>query len=268
MELKVHFVETNEEISASFDGTQEVLVVDDTSISKYPWSSKNTVDKLCPGFEESGTVVQCEPIEGYPLKVVTEIPETEGVDSLTLTICGKNLFDCETYKFSTGSAIYLQNGKLQNSGSFRGTPDYIYVEHLRGHYISINQVPDGAYTNYGVAFYSDANEGSYISGGRGNTHLVPDNAVYMRFSVPKEYVDGIGVQVEIGDVVTEFEAYRKKEYTAEPTGKSHEWSGVKAMAGINTIWSSVGTTTVEGKSDPVAFIEKLTNAVLSLGGNI
>ena len=44
-------------------------VADDKSVSKNPWSSKNTVDKLCPTFTESGSVVTCEPVEGYPLEV-------------------------------------------------------------------------------------------------------------------------------------------------------------------------------------------------------
>ena len=48
-------------------------VPDDTAISKKPWSSKNTVDKLCPAFTESGATVACEPVEGYPLEVVSHI---------------------------------------------------------------------------------------------------------------------------------------------------------------------------------------------------
>ena len=44
-------------------------VADDKSVSNKPWSSKNTVDKLCPTFTESGSVVTCEPVEGYPLEV-------------------------------------------------------------------------------------------------------------------------------------------------------------------------------------------------------
>ena len=44
-------------------------VADNTSVSNKPWSSKNTVDKLCPPFTESGSIVTCEPVEGYPLEV-------------------------------------------------------------------------------------------------------------------------------------------------------------------------------------------------------
>jgi len=43
------------------------------------WSGKNTVDRLCPAFSESGSVVSCHPVEGYPLSVVSQIqPVQEG----------------------------------------------------------------------------------------------------------------------------------------------------------------------------------------------
>lgn len=44
-------------------------VTKDNEVSKKPWSSKHTVDTLCPTFTESGSVVACEPVEGYPLGV-------------------------------------------------------------------------------------------------------------------------------------------------------------------------------------------------------
>ena len=45
--------------------------INDDEIGTSAWSSKNTVDKLCPTFTESGSAVTCEPIEGYPLEVVS-----------------------------------------------------------------------------------------------------------------------------------------------------------------------------------------------------
>lgn len=269
MELKVQFVETNEEMTVSFDGAQEVLVVDDTSIGKYPWSSKHTVEKLCPPFEEKDSVVQCEPIEGYPLKVVTEL-ETE-VDSLTLTICGKNLYNCANYALNAGY-YNKSTGVRATSSNFYYSP-LIPVRHLRGKTITLNLPPNegNANTNAGLCFYTAnaANTDNRISGDNGKTHTVPANAEYMGFSVKKEYASGEQVQIEIGEVSTEYEAYRAVIHTAQgPLSGQHEWSGVKAVAGINTIWSSTGETKVTGVSDPVAFIEKLTNAVLALGGNI
>lgn len=45
--------------------------IDDATVSDKAWSSKNTVDKLCPTFEITDTHLTCEPLEGYPLEVVS-----------------------------------------------------------------------------------------------------------------------------------------------------------------------------------------------------
>jgi hypothetical protein len=228
-----------------------------------PWSSKNTVDKLCPSFSESGSVVACEPLEGYPLNVITE---SEG-GAITLTQCGKNIFNYKKYKF-TDYMITHAGGAYQQSSGFSATEDYIPVSHLRGQTISLNHPPidKTTTTTSGLAFYND--KMVYISGSPTSTHVVPNNAAYMRFTVPREYANATQVQIELGSVVTEHEPYREIKYTADASGAEHEWSGVNAIEGVNTIWSSLGTTTVEGKSDPVKIIEKLTNAIISLGGNV
>lgn len=240
-------------------------VTDDKSVSQKAWSSKHTVDKLCPAFEDEGTVVQCEPIEGYPLKVVTALPEMVG--SITLTQCGKNLYDKNNYTLVDNYIIYASSGGLgKTSSKYNAVEDYIPVGHLKGYTITLNHAPnDEELGSAGLCFY-DA-EKKYIKGSGARTHLVPDNAEYMRFSVSNKY-QAEEIQIEIGDVFTTFEQYKGTVYTANPTGQLHEWVGVKAMAGINTLWSSVGETTVEGKADPVVIIDKLTKAVLSLGGNI
>ena len=226
--------------------------------------------RLCPSFSESGGAVRCEPVEDYPLKVTTLL--SDATDSLTLTLCGKNLFDCEKYTVISGS-ISAGGGAASSSSNFSRINEYIPVDHLRGQTISLNHPASEktATTNMGLAFY-DASQ-VYISGSSASAIVVPDTAAYMRFCVPKEYEDGTKVQLELGAVVTEFESYRERVYTVEfevplAAGENYAWSDIKAHAGVNTIWSSAGTTTVEGKSDPVAIFEKLTNAIISVGGNV
>ena len=43
---------------------------------------------------------------------------------------------------------------------------------------------------------------------------------------------------------------------------------ITALSGVNTLYSDTGDTQVSGKADPRTIIEKLTNAILSLGGNV
>ena len=71
-----------------------VKTIDDTKAGSDAWSSKNIVDRLCPAFTESGAVVSCEPVEGYPLGVVSQIePVQAGEGDPYPPGGGKNLFD-------------------------------------------------------------------------------------------------------------------------------------------------------------------------------
>ncbi|WP_297234020.1 hypothetical protein [uncultured Flavonifractor sp.] len=55
-------------------------IIDDTTAQLgKTWSSLTIVDRLAPAFESSGPVVTCNPVEGYPLHVVSQIvPVQEG----------------------------------------------------------------------------------------------------------------------------------------------------------------------------------------------
>lgn len=68
--------------------------IDDGKVSADVWSSKNTVDKLCPSFAKRGAVVTCEPVEGYSLDVVSHIELIqEGNGDPTPEILGDNIFN-------------------------------------------------------------------------------------------------------------------------------------------------------------------------------
>jgi len=218
---------------------------------------ERAAERLCPAFSGSGGVVQCEPVEGYPLQVTTQLPE--GTETVTLTHCGKNLFDKDRYLFE-GGYVSCNSGAVFETTNYCRTVDYIPVSHLRGQTITLNKEPGGS--KPGMAFY-DADK-VYISGGKGAALTVPDNAVYMCFSVPIAYIDGDEIQIEIGKTATEFEPYRGQTYTATPSAGSQDWGGIPALPGINTLYCDSGATTVEGPLDPVRIINKLLDRVADL----
>lgn len=93
------------------------------------------VDKLCPSFTETGAVVTCEPVEGYPLQVVSGIvpkqsgsgtPSPENVRPISghtavkLNRCGKNLLPTVDFDSKTENGV---TAVRQNDGSivFNGT---------------------------------------------------------------------------------------------------------------------------------------------------
>lgn len=55
---------------------------------------------------------------------------------------------------------------------------------------------------------------------------------------------------------------------AEPITVQLTPQEIHALSGENILYSDTGDTTVTGKADPGAIIEKLTNAIIALGGNV
>lgn len=93
---------------AGADGKDAPQIDDTTVTDSAPWSSKHIVDMLCPPLEETGNPIVCYPVANYPLGVTasweptqegsgTPSPENirpiKGRDSVTVTRCGKNLFN-------------------------------------------------------------------------------------------------------------------------------------------------------------------------------
>ena len=102
--------------------------VDDSKIGNDAWSSKNTVDRLCPGFTESGEVVTCEPVEGYPLEVEWKTKNllnpsfTSGTyKGLTVDVFSDGKI--EVKGTSTGGSINIQKGLVLEPGTYTFSAD-------------------------------------------------------------------------------------------------------------------------------------------------
>lgn len=303
-------------------------VPDDSAVSKKPWSSKNTVDKLCPSFSESGSVVVCEPLEGYPLEVVSEFEDIDSVQQkITLTQSGKNLVGLATVTYTTGSGTY--NPTI--SGDDFILSKSVYYLNLKGldKFLKAGQT----YTfSIGGVSCNVSDFGWQIATADGNVTTPnyskkktvtvdaanPITAAVFVLGYPNKQDTDIvvsNIQIEFGSVVTPYEPYKEpqiftvdltnaidvEEYGAFAAG-SYNWKtcvldtesgqfqhnlednsfteiatntyvpsvvrNIPAMSGTNAFYSNCGDTTVKGKSDPTAIIEKLTNAILALGGNV
>ena len=222
-------------------------VINDGVVGANAWSGKNTVDKLCPGFAASGSVVTCEPLEGYPLEV------TASEEATKVVRCGKNFYDKTKYPFNPKNWINQNTGAVVGGDNgYSCTVDYIPISHLRGKTITLNHTPGGS--SPGMAFY-DVNK-TYISGKKGSAVVVPDTAVYMRFTVNDTYADGEDVQIEIGDTATAFEPYNCDIFAPNEQ--------ITALRGVNTLYADAGNITVTGKADPVAINRKLEARLAAL----
>lgn len=262
--------------------------VDDTKIGNDPWSSRKIIETLCPPINERGSVVQCAPVEGYPLEVQVHGADSDEPTHAKLTICGKNLYNAVAYPMTEYKMIRHASGTYADSTLFSATGDYIPCDHIRGLAISIRNAPkvtSTGGTNAGIAFYDK--DKKYLSGTNNEQITVPESAFFMRFSIKTEYVGE--AQIELGNQVTEYEAYREQHaiYGYDPSDGSTEFS-VVAPSGASTLYGYVGIKNEEGfvpveggylyvtgRADPNAKILRLTEdiaelkaAILTMGANV
>lgn len=234
-------------------------VIDDTAATaENLWSAQKILQQLaglCPNISTRGKAVRCQPLESIPMQVKSVLPQAAA--SLTLTLCGKNLFDYTACTFEN-KYVSLKDGGMIDSSNYSAFSTYLPVSHLQGLTVTLNHpvAEKNPTSNAGLAFYDG--EKNFLSGSNGYSHTVPEGAVYLRFSVPREYADGTQVQLELGSQVTDYEPYRREEFSAalpEPVTE-HSWQPITAK-GVCTLWSSQGETAVEAKADPVPLLQAL-----------
>lgn len=310
-------------------------IIDNKKIEGAAWSSKNTMDRLCPSFAESGSVVACEPIEGYPLEIISTINEKADDskwESIKLTQCGKNLIGYDNYSGvqATSRTAECTDGvhKINIYGPL--TTTYVIANadaYKKGGYLvpgtyvfSINQKSTGKlFTGcYAAVLLED---GTTINLPDGAAVTLTQSGTVSGIRCASTHIEGgtyitVTVQIEAGSVATSYEPYRNSSEWTINFGDlydgystyhvyfgSYNWltgvldSGehglyqhnlkdnsftiinestyvptivrnIPALTGTNAFYSDCGNTTVKGKADPVKIINKLTNAIISLGGYI
>lgn len=199
--------------------------IDDTTVGSDAWSSKKTVDTLCPDFTESGAAVRREIVEGYPLTVVASEEATK------ITRCGKNLID--------KANIVYDRDLLNSTGKTKDCPGWYATG-----WIPVS--PSTTYTISGTSsFFRAEVDENFKPVREGNfaveqtykttekTHYVRHNSITDGYSNP---------QLELGNTATAYEPYRCD--TFAPGEK------IPALKGVNVLYADHGEITVSGKASP------------------
>ena len=261
------------------------------------------IDQFCPNFTESGSTVVCEPLGGYPLNVVSQIANAS---SVSLQHWGKNQIPfpyAMTERTINGIKITIgADGVIH----FKGTATADFDRTVKTFYLdagtytwSANKHFEGKITIQLLELASETDSSiksvlaqlRILDSYKPQTFTIAERK-YVRFRIlitnGSVLDDDIIVQLEPGNVATPYEPYHCDTFTAdfgETIDGSYDWqSGVLTDAsgntqqlaptevlgldGVNTLYSNTGDTTVSGKADPKAMFEKLTNAIIALGGNV
>lgn len=248
--------------------TSSGAVIDDTTIGADAWSSKHIVDTLCSPFVASGTMVQCYPVDGYPMTVAST------ADKVVRT--GKNLLNAnwKTYDASrwvTSGDYWIYDTPLP-AGTY--TVSWTWDKSVTPNPYSLLFIRNGSSTTGQLSVINNGvirNINPYgtftlAEGGKIRIQYAP----YRKSGQTNQDVLNIivtlmqSLQIEVGGEHTNYEEYNGAEF--ETLGGVTTVVGVD---GLNIIRASDGSEiTVTGRENPQHTIEKLTNAVISLGGNV
>ena len=205
-------------------GDPGYINIDDSKVGADAWSSKNIVDKLCPTFTESGSVVVCEPVDGYPLEVEWQTKNLIGV------------LETGFYDMNSGAPNNL-SGYVRMRDFLAVTPGENYIVSKDG------EVVASYFHEY------DANQQWLHGSSSTKIYTVPDGVYFIRWHCSSEgYTTDDAVQLEKGTTVTPYEPYAEtatitrcgKNLLPEKFGKTFD------LDGVTGVYNDDGTITIQG----------------------
>ena len=281
----------------------DAATINDPVVGQTAWSSKNIVDRLCPAFSESGAVAVCSPVAGYPLEVVSHIqpvqagsgdPSPDNIRPITghtvMKLSLSNDAQVQEFTLDLGQTVYggklnWQTGELSidyTKLTFTGDENWTMA--------SADENPNGTTfrLNIGVVLKNFTSQNSFKSLVTGfSSHLSQSDKSYLT-SLPQNTfcwsTTGTGFRIcygqpNLGTTVEEFKQFLSEQHAngtpvefvcqiENPITVQLTPQEILALTGTNYLYSDTGDTTVTGRGDLTAVIEKLINAMLAQGGNI
>lgn len=241
---------------------QEMIKIDDQAVGASTWSSKNTVDKLCPSFTKSGPAVTCEPVEGYPLTV-----QTDGASKIHRS--GKNLivFTPGTTTINGVTFDFYEDGTIVLNGTATGGFAYtVFSEDIpirAGLTYTLSGCTSGSSSTHmlyvedsRIKVYATRSPATAVASGSG---FVKAKIVIYGGTTVSNIV--IKPQLEIGSSATAFALGQEtEEFTPGEV--------IPALEGVNTLWADSGEVTVTGAADPAAVSRKQDERIKALEASL
>lgn len=108
--------------------TRREAVVDDAAVCKKPWSSKNTVDRLCPSFKISGNRVSVDNFGGYPLHVLSKFDAIQSGTGDPSPDNVRPITGCDNLTVNTGNEYTVSFGQTIYGGTYDWQSGLLTIE--------------------------------------------------------------------------------------------------------------------------------------------
>ena len=218
--------------------------MDDEQVSSgTTWSSAKIISSVSQSFQQSGSIITCQPVEGSELHVVSEITAVQegegdpspdnvrpivGYSSANLVRCGKNLFDVDVIESFT--TIYFE--QIINHGDGSITVTASSGSTAIDTRFSLNQLCHMIKPGIYILTANSTGSQKYIYSPTWSAE--PDDVPTWIFGQSKSllafmmhsnvyfYASGVSttatisnLQIELGSTATSYEPYRGQTYTAD-----------------------------------------------------
>lgn len=277
----------------------DIRVVDDHQAGAHCWSGKHIIECMCPSFTQSAALVECTPVAGYPLEVVSNIvsiqtgegdPSPENIRPITghtaVQLTLSNGEKAETVTQELGRVVYggtldwttgvltINTKKItltgkESWGKLTTNPNTtVFTSTTIGGMARAKDTYIGHL--FGVSSHFVKNRYATSGGAQKNSFYWTHDGGLLRvcYGLP----NGTTTQAELNQFLAEQYANGTPvEFVCQietPVTVSLTPQTLLALSGGNTVSSNTGDTQVTGRSDLPGVLEKLTNALLALGGNL
>ena len=260
-------------------GDVAAITPDDNAVDGKPWTSEKIVEALCPPFETTGSIVQCNPVEHYPLGVVSRIDATQsgtgdaspdnirpivGWDAMQI-VNSNDAGETNTYTAELPETIY--GGELDwNTGVLTVDRRITIADG------TVNKfTPDRNGDFWNMPFKSAP--GTIDVMGVQNSHFEKNKFGLngygeFLFTMPG-YMNGLFdtadnlnaylVEQNASGTPVTFVYKLKTPYTVQLTPQQ-----ITSLSGTNTLYTDSGDTAVSGRADPVWLTQSLMERIAAL----
>lgn len=214
---------------------------------------------------QTGEIVTLEDMFGRgAFGVSVEVPYTEGgVQTVTVTRCGKNLLDATTAKVIGGGWLVICSVRVPtntysiSSSIGLGAQGFQVAVRNRAGQVALDRYPYSAAFSYTATTSIDSLTFGFQSGGHNKNDIIraevqlelgstatayePYNGETYTITLPADFYGG-SISLEAGTVTSRYAEDGTE--LAEPIITEIDPIGIPILAGVNNVWSDVGTVAV------------------------
>lgn len=251
---------------------------------------QEAIERYCPVLTESGAVVTCNPVENYPLNVVSNITPIQDGSGDTSPTNPRPITARTAVKVtvSNGTDSAEHNTELPQDaycGNLDWSTGVLTLTHKMQDLTKITAWSKaGTTTLYNTSLLRDSKGGTSLIYGW-CSHVATTEKGTLTYAYIRKPTDNYGIEIKTNEwglpnneVATWNNHLQEQAANDTPVQVLYELNEpitvqltpqeILSLSSTNTVYCDTGDTTVTFKADPIALVGQLEESIISLGGEI